>query len=545
MMYKLLIVDDEKLVREELKILLDEEKLPVRMAGEAKNGQEALNLILDLLPDIVITDVRMPVMDGIELIKTCQKMDIAAKFIIISGYAEFEYVKEALESGVLDYVLKPAKSSDLSNAVKKAIMSINRQRQIDMDLKEKVELEKEKMVQRLDHCLNELIFSEKPDPACSEFVVNRIPEIKNAVYAVSVFCMHRTGTSHTASYNDNLDRKRFYANQIMREFSQGKRIIFNNMPEKTEILALCYGNFEKEVELSSIDFAKRCFSMMREYFNISITAGISSCGRELQRLGEYYMEAKQSSFRRFTGHRDGVFYYIDAAKNKQDFKLPGHKLQTLEVCMQHLKQGSSLESVRKIVRDIFSEESLAGAAMASIQMLFTQILAGIFHFYESRSIQSVEFIKKNMVSTDILNTFSSNTDIEEFIIGLIKKIVDMDAAEVQDAKSMVCEIKKFIDTHFHEDIGLITVADHYHLNFKYLSKVFKNMTGLPFCEYLTMVRMDRAKMLLEETKLEITEIADSVGYSNQEYFYKVFKKTTGKTPGEYRAFHMNSSKTDI
>lgn len=533
-MYKLLIVDDERLIRERLKFLLKTINIPLELIGEAKNGEEALALISEKSPDIVITDIRMPVMDGIELVKQAKLRNGNAKFIIVSGYAEFEYAKEALAAGVLDYVLRPVDSIRLYNSLQKACNEIDRMKKTNIDLQDKIELEASNVKKVIENDLNGLIFSDQSELKSYMNLVKSYPELEKCWYTLIIFHISNPKTSKFDG--NDFDLIHFSIDNIIREIGGNKNVIlFNNIRDKSELLAICFATTEYAVISECKAFASNCYINIDRFLHSALTIGIGSNYSSLSMLCECYRKAKHALMQRFAQGSNKIFNYSEViSKHKSNNTFFEPKLQTLDICFQNMNSYDSLKNLRSIVSSIFCGEDLHGASTEDIQILFSEVIRRIVSFCKHNSVDAYTLINEGVVRGDIISTFENSNDIVDYICCLIEKILQTEKTTNSDIKQLVHKTERYIKVHFYEDISLNSIAEQNHVDLKYLSKVFKSVVGSTFSDYLMKVRLERAIELLSTTDIDIQEIARSVGYSDHQYFHRLFKKKMSMTPNQYR-----------
>lgn len=534
-MYKLLIVEDERLIRERLKFLIKTVKLPLELVGEAKNGEEALALILEHHPDIVITDVRMPVMDGIELVKKSKLTYEAVRFIIISGYADFNYAREALSAGVIDYILKPVESIGLFNSLQKACSEIDRIKKTNMELKIKKELEVKNAGHELENILDELVFSDEADLKSSKNLIRYCPELEKGWYALIIFHISHPKTFESKFKEDDFNLIRFSIDNIIREIcSDKKAVVFKNIRDKAEIIVLCHAATEQAVLHECKALASYCFIQVDKFLHFALTIGVSSGHNSLFKLSEGYRQAKFALVQRFTKGSNKIFNYgevIPGCKYNYDFE---PKLRTLDICLQNMNSHDSLKSLKYIICSIFSNIDLQGANVEDIKLLFGEVIKKIVAFCKYRDINANLFINEGAIRGDIISSFGNSSDIVDYIYLLIEKILQIEKTTFLGIKQLVHETERYIKAHFYEEISLNVIAEKNHVDLKHLSKVFKSIAGLPFSDYLMEIRLKRARELLVTTDMEIQEIAKSVGYSDHQYFHRLFKKKMSVTPNQFR-----------
>jgi two-component system, response regulator YesN len=533
--YKVLIVDDERLVREGIKIILAEEKLSVEITGEARNGQEALDFIREKTPHIVITDIRMPVLDGISLIRSARELYKDIKFVIISGFTEFEYARSALEMGVTNYVLKPIKNEELARALKKTFQEIDEKKSVEKDREIKQLVEKENIGLLVEKSLNALLFEQEPTgDICSRLYV-RMPELKEVYCLLGIFHIDHPGTYESCFMEDDFDLVRFSVKNILEEVCGHTALSFSNFKDKTELFVLWHHTRETHVICDGPKFLLDVFMKIKTILPISITVGVSDVLKDISSLTKGYSEAKSALERRFVQGGGRLYRYGDLKViSRKEFHFPEYKLQTLKVCLDRVEMDHGLEEVENVVAGIFSAEELEHAAPLHLKMLFIQTLRSVTMYCEQMKLNISDFISERDTSGEILADFSSSRDIEKYIVSLIKRIYESGEFAATDIKTLIRRIEEYLKSNFHKDISLDILTQQYKVSVKYLSRAFKNITGRNFSDYLSEIRMNKAKELLEKTQLTVYDIAISVGYGDPQYFHRVFKKYFGVTPNEYR-----------
>lgn len=535
-MLKVVIVDDERLVREGIKIILREEKLPVKITGEARNGQEALELICKDVPDIVITDIRMPVMDGISLIKEVKAVSQTVKFIIISGFAEFQYAKSAIEMGVEDYVLKPIKNEELSSAVKKASQEIEKMKNREQEIRKSQLMEKENFHMVMEKSLNALLFSKEQASDISSKICRSVPQLMDAYLLLGIFRINHPSTYESCFENDDFELARFSIQNILEEVCTCNAFTWSNFNDRTELFALFYDKNKNRVVYEGAKFIFDVFTKILSIFPNSVMVGISEPHKDISSLLQCYEEAESALSRRFSSHMEKIFKYRDTKKlSKREFHFPEHKLHTLRIALERGNLEPELDEVEKIIVDIFSFTNQGDIEFIYLKMLFIETVRIVTIYCGRMKLNISDFISERAASGEILADFSNLNDIKEYIVGLIRKINQSGDSTYRDTKLLIPIIEEYLKHNFHKDISLEDMAQQYNMNVKYLSRAFKNFTGRNFSDYLFEIRINKAKKLLEDTKFTVHDIAISVGYGDPQYFHRIFKKHYGITPNEYRA----------
>jgi two-component system, response regulator YesN len=527
-MYKVLIADDERLVREDVKNIISEEDLPLELVGEAKNGQEALDMIEETCPDIVITDIRMPLMNGIDLIKNIRMKFNDIKFIIISGHAEFEYAREALSLGVMDYILKPFENANITRVIMKVCKEIDKMKGVESELRNNFNYNIEKY-------LNNLIFNYEHKAGSWVDIVQMIPDLEKEYYSLIIIHGVQPKNLRTGSSKEDHDLEASDADSMIRDLCSGKMILFNNLRDKTEILIITYASTCADVIRQNNIFVNNCFLKINKGMDIPLTSGISNCYRGAENLQKSYKEAKYAVNMRFINGNNNIYRYSDVeVLYKSEYKTPERKLQSLEMVLHHMDSSTAQPDISKAVKDIFSYDGIMAAGAGHVQMLYMDVIKAIMHFCECYNINIFDFIDEKVVYGENIGDFNSKTDIEEYVLSLMIKIIEARKSKHSDTRLLIKEVEKYIEKHFQENISFNGVARQYRVNSTYLSRVFKIITGKSLSRYLEDIRIDTASMLLERSDNAIQEISANVGYTDNQYFHRVFKKSTGMTPNEYR-----------
>jgi two-component system, response regulator YesN len=535
-MLKVVIVDDERLVREGIKIILMEERLPVEVTGEARNGQEALELICKNVPDIVITDIRMPAMDGISLIKKVKSVHQTVKFIIISGFAEFQYAKSAMEMGVEDYVLKPIKNEEMSNAVKKAGLQIEEMKNTEREMRDRYLMEEENLHLVMERSLNTLLFGlEHNSDICSR-ICRSVPQLMGAYLQLGIFHVNHPSMYDSCFHNDDFELVRFSIQNILEEVCSYCTLTWSNFNDRTELFVLFYDKSKYRVRYEGSKFIYDVFTKILNIIPNSVTVGISEPHKDISSLLQCYEEAEAALSRRFSSHMGNFFKYGDMnGLSKREFHFPEHKLHTLRISLDRANLELELDETEKIIGDIFSAAYLENVEFIHLKMLFIETIRIITTYCGRMKLNISDLISERIASGEILADFGNLRDIERYIVSLIRRVSESGNIVSKDTKLLIPKIEEYLKNNFHKDISLDDMAQRYNINVKYLSRIFKNITGRNFSDYLFEIRINKAKELLEETKFTVHDIAISVGYGDPQYFHRIFKKHYGVTPNEYRA----------
>ncbi len=487
-MYRILIVDDEKFIRRSICNRMQWEQFGIEVAGEAANGQEALELIGQLRPQIVLVDIRMPVMDGIAFISEAKRRYPQIYYIIMSAYNDFEYAKKAIQLGVEDYILKPVKISELEAVLGRIVHELNQKR-----------------------LTSHLLRAEAGGQEQPSFLGEQIE-----VLAFYVDCGEETGRRMEEAMQEALgktdDKVILYH---LENYSMGDCCIFlingNHLKEEigrnlVEAVWDCLGDIEGVAALSEI--------MEKDRLRQAVTSGIRLLTRKL-----FYPERKILTVRQ----------RADEVKDKK------HRQQLREK-MNYLHRQNVAESMTQMENGLLHVVELLvnrENSIWTIEKFIVEILILLKKVSEGAVDDEDYFILFHGVQgRDYLLRYQTEKELkcrlEEVIrncFGMISQHEDEDA---------VTSIRQYIRENYQSDLNAAQIARKFYLNASYLSTLFKEKTGMNMGAYIEGVRMEKAKEFLKDTEWPVTDIATRCGYSDSNYFTKVFKKYTGATPRQFR-----------
>lgn len=508
-----IIVDDEKLNREELKLLIKESGLDIILLGEAEDGRRGLELIDEFSPDLVITDVRMPHIDGIEMIAKSKENNHQPIFIIISGYAEFEYASKAISLGVSEYLLKPLIENDVIRMLKQNFNIIVSQKYL---IEDQVRIAEQNKSLQLERALKDIFMFDVFENYYDVSVVRG-----EEFYCLAVIQCYNTK-------RDIIGTAKRYDSDNM--------FFYRSCFRKNEIIAISYGSNE-------IDVCKNLVAAIEEIddicanLSIKTATGISRAEKDIYKLNSVYGYCLDALIGRFSKTNSSIYrcrYMYQVADISADYK---NQLDEAQRIFENVKMANKLESYQdgvelliKLCETSFSEKNGYLQLCSVLSQVFSIILlmspANDGKVHDTYSL--TEYL-----SGEIINTMSSCEDIEVCIRGLTSEINQLDAVP-SDGQSTVYKAKQMVDLHYNEELSLETFSEMFYIEIKYLSKLFKRCLGINFTDYLASVRMKKAKELLLSTSFSVVKIASLVGYKDHQYFHRVFKHREGKTPNEYR-----------
>lgn len=527
-MIKVLIVDDEALVRIGIKTIIPWEELGLELIGEAENGKKALEIARESVPDIILTDIKMPIMTGIELLKELKREDHPAKFIILSAHDDLEFVKEAMKNGAEDYILKLELESDqiirILRELQESILSeksgkvyvskampVNHvplhKEKLFKDMLLGVIRTKQEIFDQLE--TNKLIFPEKR-------LVSLIIEVDDA----SIY--QKYGESpHLLDYSVlNI------LEEVLSSYAYG-HVVSLQLKQFIAVLSLRMKGNEESFE-SLEELTGNIRMTLRKYLSTSVSIGISEIYNGYEHIQQAYREAKEAVRFAFIYPRGTNIYYRDiCSMSSQETDDLSAEMKSIEKAFADGEIADIKQALELLTGEISRNHKLTRELLMGIS--FT-----IFYLFQS-FVENYQLTEKGILTKDMYDRISKMSLKVDFIDWINELKVRMTRQLVDNHESMrVYLTKQFINKNYKEELSLEKVAEYLQLSPSYLSNLFKKETGQNFIDYVTEVRIGRAKFLLKTTDLKISEIAREAGYGDEYYFSKVFKKNVGESPLKYR-----------
>lgn len=516
-MYRMIIADDEKEIREGISRMLIWEDYGIQIAGMAEDGEEALRQIMEFHPEILITDIRMPKMDGLELISRALLAKEPCKIIVLSGYNDFELVHQAMKLGVADYLLKPSSKQEMAKAIEEILDSLSDKIISRYDNREHFELLKNNVMNRI---LQGTITSRELRSRL-DFLELDFDEYCFA--AAVVQCM--TGEEETRKQEQVIDIFRV-CEEMLEESGLG--IVFTDHQSRTVV-------FFREKHIS-VDFERekdilyQCIRRINRelHMNVSVSMG-DSCDSHRQLAKSYAQAVKMLEYQYVFGQNVVLLYTEIEQYLAGDSYHPQVDLQEFSDCMRSGKLQEWQACVEKVFGRFGGGEKFYDPF--AIRNASLEILFRIFERFESYPLWDRNRIMR--MKYEALNEISEKTTVE----GMKKVLMGVgEALLVEKTYSRTVKyVLDYVEKHYDDsNLSLAFLAELLQVNTAYLGRVFKKEYQCSFNDYLNLYRIEKAKELLRNTTYKGMEICEMVGFVNYNYFYIIFKKITGKSPSEYR-----------
>lgn len=508
-MYNIIIADDEEVEREGLKAILLQgmpgADLNIRLA---RNGNEAVELSRAAAPDLILMDIKMPGMDGLEAIQLICGECAATKFIMVTAYDMFEYAKQAIKLGVKDYLLKPSRISEIIDTVSRVLAEIECERkateQYDAD---RHTLNRMKPVVEADVVM-QLLFGQVHDVQLEEMVgwLGRSVASEAFVVLVKLNVAVPAGRSYSA-----LKMK-------MEQLGCG----WTGALTGHQIPLIIFREPDLSYRAQAATLARQLLTLPTAE-GTSCFIGIGGPYRALEELRYSYREALLASADVTLPSRHRM--YADLPDSQWQ-KVPGFQDGREKQLIEHVRLGK-WEAVLHAVTERIADHEMANARVHSAAQHVQESLWVINRVLKEMGLDA----EQPYLSPEIQNFQQLRAETAS----LLGQLAKLQEAKRQDTEpDLIRRIQQYIQEHAHEEISLESIAEHVQLSPYYVSKMFKDALGVNYIDYLTECRIEKVKSLLLNPGKSLKEISYEVGYHDPNYLSKVFKKVSGLSPTEYR-----------
>lgn len=519
--YKVLIADDEYWTREKLKRMISWEEYSLQLMPLAVDGEDVLRKMEEETPDILITDINMPFLSGTELLSIVQEKYPQVVSFVVSGYSDFSYVKDSFMAGSINYLMKPVTKMDLVNALVKALEIIGERENEKQKLQEAASLiEDTEFSQMIAH---------QTIPLASSISVNNDMDLAG----ISLILLNIHNLQETVRKNrQNRGRFSYQIKEKIREYLHNdKAIVFNYIYHSNEFLIITEKSGEELIQA-----AERVKTGIGELVQARLTLCISGHSYSMESIHMAYMETVGLLMERRFRMEDEIISGSSGEKRQEKIAL--HFNDELEKQIRYYLSIGNADEVYRIVTEetgLYQCEK-TGWSYLEVKQTVRQILNVLQDF----SIR--EYSAEKAIDIDYLTEFVENT-IESLntknLCDVLKEVINMLVPEKKEMatdsmKAIVREAAAWIDGHYYEEMSLMALAEQFHVEHSYFSRVFRQEIGKSPVVYITEKRIEKAKQFMREGERNLTEIAFIVGYDDYTYFNRVFRKNTGCSPREYR-----------
>lgn len=508
-MYKFLLADDERIIREGIEKMVEWEMLGIELI-QAKDGLEAYSLTEEELPDAIITDVKMPGMDGLELIEVVREKYPNIEFVILSGYGEFKLASKAMQLGVKYFLLKPSDEIEITSVLKKVIEEIEQKRQKE-DVLKKIKKNLDNVIpqvkeQFLRECIMDRSYKEDEKLNTLKLLNLNIERIRIILF----------------KFGENFGFEEKFVLKGVSESILNSKIIFSTILEDCVLIMISPIDFNE-----LMNFVKRIRQEFYIFYNTYLTVAISEednfkCAPLLYKEVKKYLEYN-------------FYLFEDSIITKDDVLQPTSSNDTTfsyEQISLTVKSGNLVDVEAQINSFFYKLRSMK----LRIDITKTYCLELYMAILRQTDFDKINL---NISKTMYIQQFDNLNQIYDFILAEAKDIAGNNyEVNIRKYNSIIKTVIEYTDANINdENLSLSWLAQKIlYINVDYLGKLFKKKTSQSYSNYILNRRINKAKELInEQADIKIYEIAEQVGYGNNpQYFSQVFKKTTGYSPSEYK-----------
>lgn len=528
-MYKVLIVDDEVLVRVGLKTTINWEEIGFTVVAEASNGEQGYEQYEKHNPDVIITDIKMPKKDGMWLIRKIRETNQQVKILFLTCYDEFDYVREALKQGANDYILKSEVEDEelmeIMGKIKKEIDAMICQQEKLQGVKEqyKTDLRTQK-----NQLLNELL---NPDVKLSDSLLNQCKEVdftvEDTCFALVKVVMEEDEIDEQKGKENNQVQ-----NAVMNlacDSMKERKISYLYKQEDT-----CFTFLLSKFKITENDIQQLLLALQKagkQYFDLSMSGVMSNLFYDLTQVSFADEEVNK---------RSAILYYKDASCIIDQTEKEIASIEMFSIKKRYQKQLTTVigeekkEKVFEILNITQQYFKKHRANPDDVKLFYSNLLNRVFEQYydffkEDKKISNFGTYHSAIMSADKLEkTVESVKNVMNLIIQNIKKYRN------NNSKFIITQAILFIENNYGKKISLEDIAAELNLSKHYVCHIFKKETGENISYYINKLRIEKAKEMILKSNCRVKEIYEELGFSDQQYFSKVFKRITGMTIMQYK-----------
>jgi two-component system, response regulator YesN len=524
-MLKVLITDDEMQVRMGLRMKINWEEEGFKIVGEASNGKEAIEWLRTEKIDLVITDMRMPIMDGLELAQHCYEEFPRVKVVVLSGYSDFEYVRGSMKKGVKDYLLKPVAPDELEETLRKIRTEIEEEKKKQA---EESQIRHLAMTQFQEVQEQYLLYLVKEAWSESTMVKERLCQLQ----------LEEMTSEHTRfqflsveirdnSKQPNRLKELWLPFQMMcKEMTNGESGLYTFYdPSYTNMIHFLQVVEREQITISGL--VKTIQQQVKDLLQLETVIGMGSVVEGVSNLKNGYISSLLAWSKSQLGTRSQV---IDVSDLKEDdFEFSSDMERKLTNAVENANFMMFKENLDTLLGKNEGQSILAFSFISN-RVLFLLGSSARKYDMETKDVQNMMWNCQQSIWE--LNSYHK---VIEQLTELARLIIEkVRTARFSNGRVIIEGVRQYLDQHYANEISLTFLSEMFHINSAHLSETFKNQVGQNFSDYLVNVRMGKAKEFLKDKQLKIIDVANLVGYSNSGYFSTVFKKHFHQTPADFR-----------
>lgn len=523
--YKLLAADDEYWTREKLRSMMNWEEYQITFMKPAENGEEVLRRLKEETVDILITDINMPFVNGVELVKAVKEQYPQVVVFVLSGYDDFEYVKETLMAGAINYLLKPVSKVDLINAVSGALEIIGKQ--------EADRLQSLKAASLLQDREMSLLIEKKSAP----FMPSIFLESGQGMAGCSVMLIKiHEMQGYMEDYHYDMNLLSYHIKHRLKKITEMENLlIFNHIYRSNEFVIVTEMDSEKQKRI-----AVQILDHFRKEGKSPVTIAVSERAYTMESLHSAYVQSVSVLMTR-SFDRESVVMFCDQEEKSIQKKLKSRVNQECEMQFKTLLKSRNSRALKEFVMEqiglahCMREHWGYLEVKQTVKRISNLLMDYILLMEQPQLAQEAENLAEMADKTvERLDERLLCEIIEELIENADSAAAEFSGDAQGSIRDMIRQASEYIDENYFEELTLMSLSEKYNVESSYFSRIFKQETGKNLMLYIAERRMEKAKEYMADENINLTEIAFLTGYDDYTYFSRVFKKMTGKSPRDYR-----------
>lgn len=524
---KVLIVDDEYYFRKALVETIEWQSLRLEVCGEAENGVEALEMIRTKNPEIVLADINMPKMTGLEFARQVKKYDNHIKIIFISGYDTFEYAKEAISLGADDYLLKPLKEEELYETLANVLKKIYRENQVTSQVEQ---LRTEKRINinfREKVMLAKALLTDSDEEYRN--LINKIQDIDTGFddrceRYVSVICVSENEEGKEADTQLwNFVVENYLEERLSRSFEV---LVVNDLEMRVFFLVSMASDDQRDKILEEFRNGQK---ELQKHFKFFVFSGVSAVHHGTVEIAKAYRETIHALESRTTNSCELVLEYADEEAVYKKYILPRPKRMAFRTALN----SGNIEEARRVLEDIFEDAEKNEVTLERFRILCVELLT----LCADRMMEISDYEKHEINQMNVFKEVrkkSSFSELEKYILKFSEKICTIKKEEKKPLPENVQKVIDIVEERYADpDLNVDMIARQMYMNYNYLCVVFKKAMDITINDYIFKYRMTKAIEYFNTGNTQVQDVAERIGYSNVGYFTRCFRKEFGITPSQY------------
>lgn len=526
-MIKIMIVDDMPIFLEYLRSAIDWEAYGFELCCEAKNGQEAYENALIYSPDIVLSDIKMPYMDGLTLTEKLAELNPEIEVVLITGNSEFEYARRAIKLGVVDYIVKPFEKEELILTLLNLQDNINKAIEMKQEKKDKLYLKREALLRQLIYAK---YFDETLAETLSEGLIQHDLQLRNED-RFNVISIEVESATESIERSERAMNFKSIIGNLYSDYMDSKlpKYFFTDYESRVVFIHILNANGDAEVDDEEL---QHFMGFISERLSLDVTFGIGGAHQGFEGIRTSYLESINALSHRFKLGGNKAIKYEAISSEEKTYGF--YSAEINEIILNHLHQLNASHTI-EVIDSVFKEADMKHFSSGYKRMINMGIISLLLSYLVKAGKNISDVYPDNF---DPYTTFDNGTEEEQrrFIKRAYARAFDYLIAHRDSRSSQIArDAKKCIDENVsNAAFNMNDLSKKLLVNQTYLRKMFKEEMQMTITEYLTKVRMEQARAMILEGRFKLSAISEMVGYSDSGYFSKCFKNHFGVSPSEYQ-----------